>query len=76
MYSVIRDNIPDNFSNRNIFSLTRNRLMLINLQSNSDYTWAYEIKIEIKKKKKKFGSSRIRTRDELVARISPCLSIT
>lgn len=50
--------------------------MLINLQSNSDYTWAYEIKIEIKKKKKKFGSSRIRTRDELVARISPCLSIT
>lgn len=52
--------------------------MLINLQSNSDYTWAYEIKIEIKKKKRerKFGSSRIRTRDELVARISPCLSIT
>lgn len=27
--------------------------MLINLQSNSDYTWAYEIKIEIKKKRKK-----------------------
>lgn len=27
--------------------------MLINLQSNSDYTWAYDIKIEIKKKKKK-----------------------
>lgn len=27
--------------------------MLINLQSNSDYIWAYEIKIEIKKKKKK-----------------------
>lgn len=26
--------------------------MLINLQSNSDYTWAYDIKIEIKKKKK------------------------
>lgn len=47
---MIRDNIPDNFSNRDIFSLTKNRLMLINLQSNSDYIRTYEIKIEIKKK--------------------------